>query len=225
MTTNQEDEVNSLLPDRNLDKHIDTQAIRQGFINETIEQRELREKQARIARLKRSTIRNAHDEEQKTILKNELDRAKTQLNQQTSHGRRNGDIIVIKEGEAALTGTTRSDVLKLLQKLNINLNMQLTKTDTQNLLATLLTCNEKQLKALQANPKVPVVIKIVIKRLIFDMSTGDMASIDLIWDRIFGKTAMVIDTPSTPGLNGIIPNTPVSREAYLVIRDTYLGRQ
>lgn len=221
MSSNHEDEVSSLLPNRNLDKHIDTQAIRQEHINESNEQREQRERNARIARLKRSTIRNAHDEEQKAVLKNELNR----VAQQSSHGRRNGDIIVIKEGEAALTGTTRSDVLKLMQKLNINLNMQLTKTDTQNLLATLLTCNEKQLKALQVNPKVPVVIKIVIKRLLFDMTTGDMSSIDLIWDRIFGKTALIVDTPSSPGLNGIIPNTPVSREAYLVIRDTYLGRQ
>ena len=93
MTTNHEEEVNSLLPNRNLDKHIDIQAIRQEHINETIEQRELRERAARISRLKRSTIRNAHDEDKKTILKNELDRAKTQLNSQTSHGRRNGCLL------------------------------------------------------------------------------------------------------------------------------------
>ena len=222
MTTTYDDEVNALLPKRNIDSQINTDALRQECINETREEKEKREMAARISRLKRTTIRQSHDDEKKAELVNELDKAKNG----SMHARRTGDIIVVKNGEASLTGTTRTDVLKLLHKLNINLNMQLTKTDTQNLLATLLTCNEKQLVALQSNPKVPIVIKIVIKRLLEDLKTGEMTAIETLWDRIFGKAAMVVNLPETAAsMNGIIPNTPVSREAYLVIRDTYLGRQ
>lgn len=122
---------------------------------------------------------------------------------------------------AALQGTTRDDVLKLLSSLNINLNLQLSKSDTANLLACLLTCNESQLDALYRNRKVPVVIKIVIKRLKEDMQYGYMDAVERLWDRIFGKSNMSLDIPAETTVNGIIPNTPVSREAYLVIREAY----
>lgn len=122
-------------------------------------------------------------------------------------------------------GTTRPEVLKLLTSLNINLNLQLTKQDTMNLLACLLTCNESQLLALMSNKKVPVVIKTVIKRLIEDMKLGNIDTVERLWDRIFGKGAMCVNIPDQMQTEtGIIPNTPVSREAYIVIRDTLMGK-
>ena len=123
---------------------------------------------------------------------------------------------------AALQGATREDVLKLLSSLNINLNLQLSKSDTANLLACLLTCNESQLDALERNRKVPVVIKIVIKRLKEDMKYGYIDTVERLWDRIFGKANMMLNLPSETTVNGIIPDTPVSREAYMVIREAYL---
>lgn len=122
-----------------------------------------------------------------------------------------------------LRGTTRPEVVKLLTSLNINLNVQLTKQDTANLLACLLTCNESQLQALKANKKVPVAIKIVITRLLEDMKLGNMDTIDRLWDKIFGKGAMQLNLPEEQQLQtGIIPNVPISREAYIVIRDTLM---
>lgn len=122
-----------------------------------------------------------------------------------------------------LQGTTRPEITKLLTSLNINLNIQLTKQDTANLLACLLTCNESQLMALQNNKKVPVAIKIVIKRLIEDMKLGNIETIDHLWDKIFGKGAMQLNLPEAQQLQtGIIPNMPVSREAYIILRDTLI---
>ena len=72
------------------------------------------------------------------------------------------------EGHSDLSpyaGTTKRDVVKLLDSLSINLNLYLTKADTYNLLSCLLTCNENQLNALYSNPRVPLAIKTVIKRL------------------------------------------------------------
>lgn len=122
----------------------------------------------------------------------------------------------------AMQGTTRADVQRLLTNLNINMNLQLTKTDTANLLACLLTCNEQQLYALEQNPKVPIAIKIVIKRLKEDVKQGNMNALERIWDRVFGKAAMSLDLPEQATATGIIPNTPISREAYVVIRETLL---
>lgn len=124
---------------------------------------------------------------------------------------------------SAMYGTTRPEVLKLLASLNINLNIQLTKQDTANLLACLLTCNSSQLQALMSNKKIPIVIKTIIKRLMEDEKLGNIDTIEKLWDRVFGKGTMQLNLPDDQQLQtGIIPNTPISREAYIVIRDTLL---
>lgn len=122
-----------------------------------------------------------------------------------------------------LQGASRPEITKLLTSLNINLSVQLTKQDTANLLACLLTCNHSQLQALMANKKVPVVIKTVIKRLIEDEKLGNIETIEKLWDRIFGKGPMQLSLPEGQQLQtGIIPNQPVSREAYLIIRENLI---
>lgn len=122
-----------------------------------------------------------------------------------------------------LQGTSRPEITKLLTSLNINLSVQLTKQDTANLLACLLTCNHSQLQALMANKKVPVVIKTIIKRLIEDEKLGNIETIEKLWDRIFGKGQMQLNLPEQQQLQtGIIPNVPVSREAYLIIRENLI---
>lgn len=124
---------------------------------------------------------------------------------------------------AVLTSTTKADVTRLLGSLNLNLNMRLSKTDMSNILATLLTCNEAQLKAVANNPKVPVVIKIIVKRLQDDLKLGSMTLVEDLWDRIFGKGGMLQDAPSGAGTEqGLIPGTPISREAYILLRDTII---
>lgn len=123
----------------------------------------------------------------------------------------------------ALQGTSRADITKLLTSLNINLSIQLSKQDTANLLACLLTCNESQLIALQSNKKVPIAIKAIIKRLQEDAKLGNIETVEKLWDRIFGKGAMQLNLPEQQQLQtGIIPNMPVSREAYILIRDTLI---
>lgn len=139
------------------------------------------------------------------------------------------------EGHSDLSpyaGTTKRDVVKMLDNLGINLNMYLTRTDTYNLLSCLLTCNEAQLDALYKNPKVPLAIKTVIKRLQEDSRLGNIETIEKLWDRIFGKADKAkIELPTVvqqgtqiQGVQGIIPNTVVSREAYMIIRDTVIGK-
>lgn len=118
--------------------------------------------------------------------------------------------------------TTRPEILRLLASLNVNMNMQLSKTDTANLLTCLLTCNEQQINAIYKNNKVPIAIKIVIKRLLDDLKCGSMDTVEKLWDRVFGKANMVVNLPEQTQVQGIIPNTPISREAYIVIRDTLM---
>ena len=121
---------------------------------------------------------------------------------------------------------TNEAMLSLFNSLRINLNNSLSKSDTMNLLASLLTCNESQLTALMDNTRVPIALKIVIKRLLTDATVGDMDAIERLWDRVFGKTPAVpsMPTASESPLSGILPNTPVSREAYLIIRERIIGK-
>lgn len=125
-----------------------------------------------------------------------------------------------------LQGTNRPEMAKLMSSLGINLSVRLSKTDTANLLACLMTCNETQLQALLANDKMPLALKAIIKRIIFDAGNGDTSTIERIWDRLFGKGPMSLDaTPITgegPMQNGLIPDQPISREAYIIIRDTLM---
>lgn len=125
----------------------------------------------------------------------------------------------------ATQGTTRNDVVKLLTSLNINLNLQLTKQDTMNLLSCLLTCNEQQLIALKANKKVPIAIKTVITRLLEDAKNGSIDTVEKLWDRIFGRGNMLLELPQEQQtMTGIIPNVPVSRETYMIIKETIIGK-
>lgn len=122
-----------------------------------------------------------------------------------------------------LQGASRPEMAKLLTSLNINLSVQLTKQDTANLLACLLTCNETQLMALYNNKKIPIAIKTIIKKLQEDLKDGNITTIEKLWDRVFGKGPMQVDLPEQQQLQaGILPNTPVSREAYVIIRDTLI---
>lgn len=122
-----------------------------------------------------------------------------------------------------LQGASRQEITKLLTSLNINLNVQLSKQDTANLLATLLTCNESQLKALSSNKKIPIVIKIIIKRLTEDIKLGNIETVEKLWDRVFGSKPMQLELPEAQAMQtGILPNTPISREAYILIRDTLI---
>lgn len=126
-------------------------------------------------------------------------------------------------------GTTKREVVKLLNSLNINLSLNLSQSDTYNLLGCLLTCNEMQLNALYNNNKVPLAIKIIIKRMLNDAKLGEIGTVEKLWDRIFGK-ANKAATLEIPGIEpnvtqGIIPNTIVSRQAYTIIRDTIIGKE
>lgn len=133
---------------------------------------------------------------------------------------------VVPENILHLVGTTKPQVAKLLQSLNINTSVYLSKSDTYNLLSCLLTCNEQQLNAVYNNKKVPVAVKTVIKRLLEDAKLGNIETVEKLWDRIFGKAGQVtLELPqASQTANGIIPNTVVSREAYMIIRDTIIGK-
>lgn len=124
----------------------------------------------------------------------------------------------------ALRGTTRPEMAKLLSALNINIDLQLTKNDTANLLACLLTCNSTQLNALYSNAKVPIVIKTIIKRLLDESKNGSTDMIEKIWKRVFGDAPLQASMPEQSSIkqDGILPNQPISREAYIVIRDTLI---
>ena len=96
------------------------------------------------------------------------------------------------------------------------------------MLKTLLTCNETQLNALFHNAKLPVALKIIIKRILKDIQNGNTETVERLWDRIFGKTGM--SDPAQVGgnmsdsINSIIPGAPISREAYVFIRDTIINK-
>ena len=126
---------------------------------------------------------------------------------------------------------TSAQVSKLLRSLNINLNMQFSKKETYDIIATLLTCNEAQLEALQTNRRVPIVIKTIIKNILLDYERGSMTTVDKLWTRLFGSDFN--DNPKNQGGNttvnilsmvpGVDGSKPISREGYLQIKNHVFG--
>lgn len=124
-----------------------------------------------------------------------------------------------------------AQVSKLLRSLNINLNMQFSKKETYDIIATLLTCNEAQLEALQSNRRVPIVIKTIIKNILLDYERGSMTTVDKLWTRLFGSDFN--DNPKNQGGNttvnilsmvpGVDGSKPISREGYLQIKNHVFG--
>ena len=235
-------DINGLLPSRGLDLNGDMDE-RQEHLKNTVDEREREMTGREIAAMKMREKRRL--EAEKLKLEKGVPIGRTELQHQRIQ-EQEAKVELLKSIEAEETnvtriardtlsktraghqllqmqGTTRPEITKLLTELNINLSVQLTKNDTANLLACLLTCNETQLNALQANKKVPIAIKVVIKRLLEDANLGNIATLEKLWDRVFGKAAMSLDLPQDAQVaNGIIPNTPISREAYIVIRDTLI---
>ena len=228
------------------------ESIDESLISEAVSQDTKKRDAATLARLKAQELRKAKEQEKRAAFAeaNGLDTPQAyqgmkRLEKAAEHKRhaelieaievqgeednRARDAILRQVPNAATArellqtqGTTRAEVQKLLASLNVNMNLQLTKTDTANLLACLLTCNEQQIDAIASNPKVPIAIKIVIKRLKEDIKLGNIETVEKLWDRVFGKAAMSLDLPQQATAAGIIPNTPISREAYIVIRDTLI---
>lgn len=123
--------------------------------------------------------------------------------------------------------TTRIEMQQLLLALNLNASNQMTSKETADLLKTLLTCNETQLQALYSNAKLPIALKIIIKRVLQDVKNGNTETVERLWDRIFGKTGMsdtVQAGTESASINSIIPGAPISREAYIFIKDTIIDK-
>lgn len=134
--------------------------------------------------------------------------------------------ILSKKEVLALQGTTRPEIARLMKALNIDTNIQLSKSDTSNLVACLLTCNEQQLDALYTNPKVPIAVKIIIKRMLDDAKVGCTTTVEMLWDRIFGKNGLNTPDVSASQQNtgfSLIPDEPISREAYAILHQTLIS--
>lgn len=241
-----ENQLTSLLPEHDeTDENYEISEARQELVTEAIADTEAKLNAAALARIKMREKRELEKIEkrktdptfgmtQKQKEKYELEKARTEENI--------AEIEAIEESPQAqqflaggfsdispYAGTTKREVVKLLGSLNINLSLNLSQSDTYNLLGCLLTCNEAQLNALYNNKKIPLAVKTVIKRLMDDAKLGNIETVEKLWDRIFGKASKaVLDMPQVnqPVITqGIIPNTIVSREAYTIIRDTIIGKE
>lgn len=235
--------INSILPDRDeLNENYDYQTAQQANLHKAVDEKVERVNAAQLARIKlREKQEMEKLEKRKTDPKYGMSKQELQkYNDEQERIRENiAEVEVIQESPEAqaflskgpsdldpYSGTTKRDVVKLLSSLNINMSLNLSRSDTYNLLGCLLTANETQLNALFKNPKIPVAIKTVIKRLLDDSRIGNIETVEKLWDRIFGKADKIaLNMPTQlPTQQGIIPNTVVSREAYVIIRDSIIGK-
>lgn len=228
--------ISSILPERDeFDDNFDSTELRSSTVQSASSAAELKHNAAVIAKMKLKEKYALKKAEEKATAKAEAEKAIAQENLATLEVIESSpDAQAFLAGSNDITpysGTTKKDVVKLLNSLNINLSLHLTKNDTYNLLSCLLTANESQLLALYNNNKTPLAIKTVIKRIMDDAKLGNIETVEKLWDRIFGKTdKMMLNMPQTQEMQiqglpgGIIPNTVVSREAYTIIRDTIIGK-
>lgn len=240
-----EDQLASLLPDHDeTDENYEVSEIRQVQIEDAALEKETKLNASTLARIKmreKNELLKAEKRKTDPTFGMTEKQKEKYLAEKARVEENIAEIEVIESSPAAqeflaggfsdlspYAGTTKREVVKLLNSLNINLSLNLTQADTYNLLGCLLTCNEAQLNALYGNSKVPMAIKTVIKRILNDAKLGEISTVERLWDRIFGKATnkTTLDLPVQPNIvQGIIPNTIVSREAYTIIRDTVIGKE
>lgn len=98
-------------------------------------------------------------------------------------------------GRAALLANEnlKPEVARLLASLNMNIDLSLNGRQTEQLMSTLLACNEQQIEAILNNNRVPMTVKLMAKRLKDDLKAGSTTSLEMLWDRIFGKGILDIN--------------------------------
>lgn len=117
---------------------------------------------------------------------------------------------------------------------------QMSRADLATVLEVLLSADEASLRALHDRPDTPTSLKTIIRRVLADMQSGSLKALHSLWDRLYGRTPLTAPDPASPAsssssgqptagspdaaqvLQGVLPGTPVSREAYIVIRDTLM---
>ena len=115
---------------------------------------------------------------------------------------------------------------------------QMSRADLAAVLEVLLSADEASLRALHDRPDTPTSLKTIIRRVLADMQSGSLKALHSLWDRLYGRAPLTApdtlsqsspspSSPSSPSgqqdvLHGVLPQTPVSREAYIVIRDTLM---
>lgn len=128
---------------------------------------------------------------------------------------RRQEVINSNVGGASAAGI---ELERLMKSLSLNLDVQFTKADTARIMASLMVCNETQLNAMLGNRRTPVVVKAVIRKLIDSAERGDLDAVFKLWDRIYGREPLMQGMSPTDS-GGVIPVQPISREAYILIRD------
>lgn len=125
-----------------------------------------------------------------------------------------------------------SPVDRLLKLMGINIELQFTRKNTQELIGVLLTCSEEQLDDLQRNRNVPVMVKTIIKSILEDYKNGSMTTVDRLWNRLFGPS--FAEQPQQQGQSttinvlSVVPGIgagtkPISREGYALISKHVFG--
>lgn len=117
---------------------------------------------------------------------------------------------------------------------------QMSRADLAAVLEVLLSADEASLRRLHDRPDIPASLKTIIRRVLADMQSGSLKALHGLWDRLYGRQPLTAPdagqaqpsgtspAPSGAGqllqdtLQGVLPQQPVSREAYIVIRDTLM---
>lgn len=136
----------------------------------------------------------------------------------------------------------RNRASELLASLGLSApdTAQMSRADLAAVLEVLLSADEASLRRLHDRPDIPTSLKTIIRRVLTDMQSGSLKALHGLWDRLYGRQPLTApDTgPAQPSgapltapdtgqllqdtLQGVLPQQPVSREAYIVIRDTLM---
>ena len=89
----------------------------------------------------------------------------------------------------------------------------ISKEDAYKLLKHILFCNRSQLEAMIRNTDLPIFLLCLIKGISTDIANGQTATVERLFDRLFGRSMQPIELTGAKGLP-LIPNGPMSRKAY-----------
>lgn len=104
------------------------------------------------------------------------------------------NLILIKKGEVRNPTGRPKKISTIIQDVFLQEhNLKLTKSQTEEIIKSILTRNKKELIELAKNDELPFWISLIAKKAQMDFEKGSIEIIEKLFDRVYGKPKETVD--------------------------------
>lgn len=119
-----------------------------------------------------------------------------------------------KENQPAKRGRKPTRMNEFIKSFNMeDSSRAISQEDAKKLMTHILFCNRAQLDSMIKNQDLPIFMLCLIKALLVDTANGNTATVEKLFDRLFGRSMQPVELTG-PNKTPLIPTGPMSRKDY-----------